>query len=694
MDTNKTLQQAIDLFSQGNLQSANNLLEQLLSTMPKHPEANHILGLINNSLGKTEEAIKLIERAINNSNDNFLFYSNCGEIYRSINNISKAIEYGEKAVELNSNYPAALSNLGLAYYDNEEYDKALNYHEQTLALAPNFISSLNNIGSIAQKQKDLKKAEEYYNKVISIDPNYLEAYNNLGAALTQIDKPEEAIKALNKAIDRNPSYTEALCNMGIAFTSLEKFNDAIEYFNKALQLRPEYIEAILGKAVSYKEINNYEEAEQLAKKALGLEHNNADTHVILGSIYGLQNKFDLEKEHFNTALEIDPENYSALLWKANLYTEEGLLNKAEDILQYVFDNSLTEKKPALFNLVNLKKVTPDSNLVHLIEEAKKQGSNLPANKTMDMCFALGKMYEDIGDADKAFTNFAEACGLYRSQIDYSSGQRNIDNNKIKSTFTKEFIEKYKGLSNKSISPIFILGMPRSGTTLVEQIISSHPTVHGAGELEYIQNLVRDNKIITSFIDNSENFVTEKINDIASQYLKETKALAPNSLHIIDKMPANFFYLGLIYLLFPNAKIIHTKRYPLATCTSNFTRHFKKGRQHHSYDLMELGYFYKGYEDLINHWKKVLPENSFYEIKHEDLVENQEDEIRKLIEYCDLEWNDNCLEFYKNKRPVKTASVTQVRQPIYKSSVNKWKMYEEYLKPLITVLGDDSLNNYS
>ena len=268
-------------------------------------------------------------------------------------------------------------------------------------------------------------------------------------------------------------------------------------------------------------------------------------------------------------------------------------------------------------------------------------------------------------------------------------QKEANMEEIKEVFTADFIKEKSGHGCLSDTPIFVLGMPRSGTTLTEQVIASHPSVYGAGEL-------RDLSIVAdSFMpERTDLSISKKLIDAApgdltkmgESYVRGLKERSPHSAKITDKMPGNFHHIGLIKLILPNAKIIHVSRDPLDTCVSCFTRLFAHG-QTNTYDLTELGHSYKCYKNLMDHWRTILPPGSFYDLRYENLVDNTEEEARKLIDYCGLEWDPACLEFYKNKRSIRTASVTQVRQPIYKTSKQRWKNYEQFLGPLIEALGD-------
>ena len=511
--------------------------------------------------------------------------------------------------------------------------------------------------------------------------------NNAGATLTQLDKAKEALIILDRALALNPGYADAHCNRGFALLGTDDEGKALISFKTALHHRPEYAEAHVGIARVYRELHKLDDAETEILKAIEIDPELAEAHSVMGSILVSNGHSDKGKLAFNRALEIDSESTSAQLGLGNIKLEEGHLDEAEEIFRTVMASE-KETSSALFNLVQSRKTKKgDPEVVLMEEEAKKLGE-VSDGKATYMNFALGKMYDDLGESDKAFPHFIEGCRLKRKTLEYDSKQKEQNFKRIAEVFSKDFIKEHKGKGNKSKTPIFVLGMPRSGSTLTEQIISSHPDVFGAGELFEMLEVAGQNSATGefNFPENMVDLTPDRIKAMGKEYLANVQAKDPEAKKITDKMPANFSNIGLIHLILPKAKIVHIHRHPLDTCISCFTRMFAYN-QNQTYNLKELGLFYKGYNDLMKHWRTILPKGSIYDIRYEDLVEDTEGQARSLLEYCDLEWDDQCLEFHKNKRSIRTASVTQVRQPIYKTSLARWKKYEKFLYPLTEGLGD-------
>jgi hypothetical protein len=324
-----------------------------------------------------------------------------------------------------------------------------------------------------------------------------------------------------------------------------------------------------------------------------------------------------------------------------------------------------------------------------MEELAAKADGLSKTDRMQLDFALGKAYADLKDHKRSFRHFLAGNAGKRAQIEYDEKATLTLFDDIERTFTPELIKAKSGGGDPSTEPIFVLGMPRSGTTLVEQILASHPSVHGAGELATLNDVVLtvhgpDGKTIPypHFVEALDASALQKI---GARYLAQVRELAPARERITDKMPSNFFFVGLIHLALPNARIIHTIRDPIDTCISCFSKLFS-AEQNHTYDLAELGRYYRRYDRLMAHWRNALPPGRILDVRYEDVVADLEGEARCILEHCGLPWNERCLAFHKTERPVRTASATQVRKPIYKNSVGRWRVYEEFLTPLVAELG--------
>jgi len=686
-----TIEQALELATQhqaaGRLHQAEVLLRQILQAQPRHPFALHLLGVIAHQAGNTGQAVHIIEQAVDSLPTVGQFHSNLGEMYRLLKNLDQAVYHGEKAVALTPDSATSHSNLGIAYYDRRELDKAEACQRRALTIDPRLPAALNNLGSILRDKKDRDGAILFYRKVLEISPSYVESSNNLGAVLTEAEQPEEAVKVLLNTLKLKPNYAEAHCNIATAFMALEQFNKATAGFKRALELKPDYPEAFLGLAKLNQEQKKMAEAEVMANKALALAPEKAEVHSLLGGIYAESGYPDKAEQAYAKALDRDPHLLSIHLGKGHLLMEQGKLEEAEATFRHALSLDATNLGARL-SLAQVKKVQEgDENMAALVREAEKLDTMMET-KAIPLHFALGKCYDDTRQYDRAFPHFLEGCRLKRKRTLYDPADNDKVCQNIREFFTPETIERLRTGACPSDLPIFVLGMPRSGTTLTEQIIASHPLVHGAGELPDLMIIAsRPNDTATEGYPLSLQGITpEDLQAMGEKYVTGLRLRNPAARHITDKMPANFNCLGLIHLMLPNARIIHVKRNPVDTCLSGFTRLFNK-TQPQSYDLAEMGRYYRNYAQLMDHWRKVLPPGAFYEIQYEELVNDNENQTRALLDYCGLEWDEACLNSHKTERNVRTASITQVRQPIYKSSVDRWRKYEGHLGPLLAALGD-------
>lgn len=678
---------ATQLQTQGRLREAGRLLRQVVQQQPNHALAHHLLGIVAHQLGNNALAYQSIQQAILHRPDTAVFHANFIEICRQLGQLDEAVQQGEMAIRLAPNLVMAHSNLGIVHYDRKEYAQAETCQRRALQLQPNFAPALNGLGNIQRERQEFDAAKSSYQQAIAADANYVEAWVNLGALLVQEDNLEEAKTALEAALKLNPNHAEASCNMGRAHLTAQQNDEALRCYQRAVAARPNYTDALKGLAKTHQALDNFAEAETLTLKILALEPNNADLHVLLGEVRDDMDKPQQAEAAYLRALELESKHEEALLGLGKLCMELGQMERAEALYQRALQTG-ERNLSAHSHLIHVKKIKPDDASFLALQKIENDLSSLPEGQRMSFHFALGKCYDDMKNPALAFPHFLAGCQAKRAQLDYDEARILQQFDDLIEIFSTDNIQRLQGSGNASGVPIFVLGMPRSGTTLTEQIIASHPAVFGAGELPDLhltaaQNTASEPK---RFPDNLRNLDATTLTQWGSDYLNALRTRAPSAAHITDKMPANFFMLGLIHLMLPNAKIIHVNRNPVDTCLSCFTRLFR-GKQEHTYDLAELGRYYVQYSKLMQHWRMVLPAGSFFDVQYEDIVADKEAAARSLIEYCGLEWDAACLNFHETVRPVRTASVTQVRQPIYTSSVERWRPYQAFLTPLLEALGE-------
>lgn len=670
------------------LPQAEAILRQILQRQPRHAGAMHLMGVLAHQAGKTELAAELIGKAIEIQPDVAQFHANRGEMCRLLKRLDEAIHHGEQAVMLDPRSPNAHSNLGVAYYDRKDYARAETCQKKALELAPNLLTALNNLGSIKRELKDKEGAIEYYRQVLAIAPDYLETINNLGAVLTELEHPEEALTELLKVIRARPGYADAHCNIGNAFLLLEDFDKALAAFNQTLALMPDNPAALLGLARTYKEKDALDEARAAVEQALALAPEKAEAYSLSGDIYTRIETYEEAEAAYRQALALDENGLGAHLGMGQLQMELGQLDAAQASYRRAMEIDPEEVAPHVF-MAQARKIKPGDDTLTRLEAEAEHIDTLPPTRALSLHFALGKAYDDLKEYDRAFPHFAAGCRIKRAHIQYDAGIQDQVTQNIRDFFSQETLARLRGAGDPSDLPIFVLGMPRSGTTLTETIIASHPDVHGAGELRdllALANQPKEGMASEGYPLSMHGLTQDDLTRMGARYVAGLRQRSATARHITDKMPANFLAVGLIHLMLPNAKIIHVKRNAADICLSGFTKLFNNS-QYHTYDLAEMGRYYVNYAKVMEHWRSVLPEDAFLEVQYEELVTDKEAQTRRLIAFCGLKWNDACLESHKTERSVKTASITQVRQPVYTSSIERWRRYEKHLHPLFEALGE-------
>ena len=682
----EAIEMANQLQSAGRSADAEQVLLKLLANEPNHAHAWHQLGVVLYQLGQIDRAIRAIEKAIAANPNDALFYSNIAEMCRQQGRLSESIDFGRRAIRINPMMALAHSNLGVALFDAGDLDGAEDSHRKALVLEPMLLQSLNTMGSIERAKKNKSAAMGWYHKALAVQPLFLESMSNLGAVLVESDRANEAASILEKAIELKPDYPAALCNLGLARIKQDRIEEALPLLQRSLQLLPGYLEAMVGLARAYFESELLCEALAILNEVIAKDARRAEAYSLMGMIYMEQGEATLAETMYQKVLEIDPMSTEARNGLGNIKMEAGDLAEAKELFlsSIEIDHANLD---ARFYLTQAANVTAEDGNTSVLEAMLASDQPLSVEKQVSLHYALGKSYDDLKQYERAFEQFAKGASLKRSKLQFDANVDNALTDRIIELVTREFFLKFQGAGDPSQTPIFILGMPRSGTTLIEQIVASHPEVFGAGELPDLFEVVQKPfgaNATQAYPDNLSSIQNGQISTWGHEYSQRLKAKSPSSKKITDKMPANYMLMGLIPLMLPNAKIIHVMRDPVDTCFSCFTRLFNR-HQNATYDLAELGNHYRNYQRLMEHWRKLLPAGSFMEVRYEDVVEDIDSQARRLIEYCDLTWDDRCLEFYKTKRSVRTASVAQVRKPIYRTSMARWRHYEKHLQPLLEAL---------
>ena len=662
VNTQQLLAQAIALHQAGSLAEAQGLYRTILDHDRNNVQALSMLGLLHMQCGDWEGGIRLL-------------------------NISIAVDPVQ---------PDALSNLGYAQQSLEKFDDALASYDKAIALYPGHVSAYYNRGVTLSNLKRYCDAVASFKQAILLRPDHADSYVNLGNAYVSLKRYDEAIDSYRKALDLMPADPGVFNNIGLALTRLCRQQEALASFDRAIGLRPDYVDAHLNRADLLQDIGRYQEAQAGFDKVLSIQPDYPDIHCRRAQALQNQGMHDQALAVYRGVLADDPGNVNAIVNQGVIYLELGDSDQAVErfICALRLDPECVQ---AYYNLAMQGHYAQDQALLDQLCSLHARQDALPVEDRVYLNFAMGNALSGRGRYDEAFDAYQKANRLHHAEhgCDEVAADRILDESI--SFFTAELFEKClkigKSLPPPDLTrtPVFIVGMPRSGTTLIEQILSSHPAVEGAGELKTFD-------VVTAGVMLPERDAGEwevalvRLRELGRSYLDQVWKLAPDAQCITDKMPGNFMYLGLLHLMMPQAKIVHAMRDPMDSCFSCYTQHFRDSHDY-AYDLGTLGRYYRRYMKLMRHWHEVMPSGTICDVRYEDMVAEPEREVRRLLDYIGLPWDDGCLKFHQNNRAVQTASLIQVRKPIYSSSVARWKRYEKHLEPLLEIVaGDDAYRN--
>jgi tetratricopeptide (TPR) repeat protein len=680
------------LQQKGKLSEAETAYKKAIKINQKFVEAHSNLASVFLDRGKFREASDSFKKALKLLPDHPMLLNNIGNVLQVEGKNEEAIGWFNKAIMQDPNYAGAYSNLGNALRGLEKFEEAVVCYRRSIQIEQGVADRYHNLAAVLVELGELDEAITNFRKAIEVDPGQKFAYKGLGNALFHQDKLDEAIVSYHKAIDIDPLLTDAYNGLGNALAKQyynasnkqDKLDEAIVSYHKAIEIDPFLKDAYngLGNALSLR--GELDKAVASYHKAIGIDPEYIDAYIGLGSVLSDKGEIAQAIAAHHKAIDIDPQHVDAYIGLGKALNDHGELDKA--IASYrkavAIDPECAEAYQFLSSIKKFSECDDDIRSMESLYVTK----SISDEQKMQLAFGLGKAYEDIGEYEQAIEFIMEATRLKRASIVYSISETQDLIHHMKKIFSLEFFRKNKGIGNPDKTPIFILGMPRSGTSLVEQILASHPDVVGAGELKYVLDMVRKMGIS----DTSRKFPSNIIDvdpgafeGLGKEYISRIRSFSETTKYITDKMPHNFLSIGFIKAILPNASIIHLTRDPMDNCLSIFKNNFLSGH-HYSYDMTELGQYYNLYLDLMEYWRNTLPE-SIYDLSYERLVADQEGQTRKLLDYCELPWDDACLGFHKTRRTVKTASNTQVRRPIYKDSVKLWKRYEKQLEPLVAAI---------
>lgn len=544
------------------------------------------------------------------------------------------------ALNLQPDFAEAHGNLGNALIDLGQIEEAVQHYRRMLELRPDLPEAHNNLGNALLALRRYEEAAASYRGVLEIRPNSAGAHANLANALRELGRPQEALANCRRALELEPNSADAELLKGNALFDLGLFDDAAESYARAIKLKPDYTDAYVALSKVLRQVGRVAEAEDSCRKALRLAAASAEALTLLGEIQADRGRFGDAEQLFRRAISIAPDLPDA--WAA---------------------------------LARYRKMGLDT--AWLTAAQRLLGKSLAIGQQINLRYALGKYFDDVRDYDSAFASYRLANELKkRSGIKHDRQRLARRVEQITALYDRGWLRRARAHGSESTRPVFIVGMPRSGTTLTEQILASHPGAFGCGELRFwLGACVRYESLAQR-----EAQSNAAIRAAADDYLKLLASLSADASRMIDKMPANFMNLGLIHAAFPQARIIHMQRNPLDTALSIYFQIFSNT---HTYanDLEDIAHYFKQYHRLMQHWRSFLSEGAILDVPYEELVQDPEPWIRKIVQFVGLPWDPRCLDFHQTERTVVTASNWQVRQRITQSSAGRWRNYEAFLGPL-------------
>jgi len=645
---------AANLLETDEIELAEQQLSEILKKFPEEPNALRLSGLSSLQQGKPEIAIIPFKKALQVAPDFYEVYENLSQAWALLGNLKEAEICLKKYLEHNQSNFSAWKALGDILLDLGKEDESNKAYKNAITTDQKYIKLQDAMHSV-QKGK-LGEAEAVYREILSEDPKNVDALRLLALLASRTGSQEQAIQMLENCVNIAPDYALAWENLAKLYRQKddqESLLKASECFKKATQLRPDWAEGWAGLGTMQTRSSLHDEGITSYKKSLTLKLNQPRVHLSLGHVYKTTG------------------------------SQEKSINSYKEAIYH--DNDFGE---AYWSLANLKTYQFDKDELEEME-FRLSKTDLAERERVHFLFSLGKGYEDIQEYKRSFQYYEQGNNLNRGRTTYDPKAIEALTDRLINYFNPSIFDNRNKSGHASSEPIFIVGLPRSGSTLVEQILASHSEVEGTMELPNIMNIARklgnSSKDATGYPEIIETISENEFKSLGLSYIEQTQFLRTNKAYFIDKMPNNFSHIGLIKLILPNAKIIDARRKPMDTCFSCYKQLFARG-QAFTYDLPEIARYYLNYVKLMDHWDKVLP-GYVYKIQHEDLIENQESITRELLEFCGLDFQPSTLEFYKNKRAVKTASSEQVREPINKKGLDQWKNYEEFLGELKYYLKD-------
>ena len=634
----------------GDFAMAEQLCRNSLNSFPGDANLLVLLGAALIKQQRAEDAEYTLSRAAKIHPDFSRAHEGLAEAFMMRGNLAAAIDSLETAAALDPDSLSIRVKRGKVLIGLGRGDEADEEFKASFKLTPYREELVK--GLEFQRNNQLKEAEQVYREVLRQDPENIDGLRLLAGIAMRARQWSDAEVLLKKALDKAPDFFQGWMDLGLGLQEQDRTNDALEAFDRAMKIEPD----------------------------------RANPYCAAGTTHAMAGRHAESLEWFDEALKRDSGNPAALAGIGHVLKTIGKQEEAIQSYRECIKHN-DEHGEAYWSLANLKTFRFESDEIAAMEK-HAANEDLGDEPRANFMFALGKSFEDLKNYDKAFSYYDHGNSLRRQSESYDPVGTVDQHDEFVRIFSEEFMRKNEGHGHRGDTPIFIVGLPRSGSTLIEQILSSHSQVEGTHELPDLGRVARK---IGNDSDSGEPYPTallqadaEQFGDFGADYLKRTRHYRElGTPFFTDKMPNNFVHIGLVHLILPDAKIVDARRHPLDSCLGSFKQLFARG-QPFTYDQYEVGEFYLEYIRMMDHWNEILP-GKVLKVQYEENVADLNTQVKRLLDHCDLPFEEACLTFYETDRAVKTASSEQVRRPIYSSSVHLWRNYEEHLGPLIEVL---------
>ena len=645
---------------------------------PGFAEAHDALGSTLQDLGRHVESLESFRKALRLRPEMAEAHSNLGNSLLALGNTDEALASYHKAIQLRPDFAEAHASLANAWMKIGRRADAVAGYRRALHLNPTMAEAQIALAGALRDSGELDQAHVAYQRALELRPDLAELHNRLGSLQMQMGHPGEAVRCYRRAIELAPDQPAVYGNVGNALRDLGRLDEAVSCFRRALEIQPNLPEIHNNLGNALMDLTQLAEAESSYRQALVLKPDFASAFIGLSMTLRAMGRSDEAEASCRRAVELAPDNAEALTFMAEFPADRGDFADAERLFRQAI--SIDPDLPVAWAGIPRFRKMGSADAEWLAAAQRLIGKDLPVRHEISLRFAVGKYYDDVQDYEQAFANYRRANNLVRQYGLKYDRQRlsQLVDQKI-GLYNSMWLDGKRSGGITSQRPVFVIGMPRSGTTLIEQILASHPAGYGAGELAYW------NAAAAAYEPSAikSNTRPGEVSMYGESYLELLQGLAPNAVRVVDKMPANFMNLGLIHAALPEARIIHVRRHPVDTCLSIYFQNFSMALPYAN-DLEDLAHYYAEYQRIIAHWQTVLPADRLLEIQYETLIDEPEVWSRRLVDFIGLPWDPRCLEFYAAGRSVTTASKWQVRQKINRSSVDRWRNYEQHIGPLRTL----------